>query len=516
MPILGSIIKQVINVRSQIPARRSVYKQQVRQLRSLLLKAQFTEFGKKYAFDELVLHEDPIKLFQEKVPIFDYQSIFEAWWYKALQGQKNICWPGKIKYFALSSGTSEASSKHIPVTKELIKTIHKGTFKQILSTRHFNFSKDQYETEILFVGGSTNLNYNGTYFSGDLSGITTGTQPRWFQNFTLPGPDIRSQTSWEKKLEDIVNNARNWDVGFICGVPAWIQILFERIIKHYNINTIHDIWPNLAVFVHGGVAISPYKSSINALCRKPLIYLDTYMASEGFIAYQERPNDLQAMKLMTDNKLFLEFIPFDEENFDADGNVKPGAKVLNMMEVELDQNYAILITNSAGAWRYLIGDTVKFTDLKRCEIIITGRTKHFLSLCGEHLSVDNMNRAIQLTAEELNIAINEFCVVGLPHQGLFAHHWYVGVDKPLDKNLIIQKIDSHLKTLNDDYLVERKHAIKEVLITVLPNQAFVDFLASKNKLGGQSKFPRVLKGKHLNDWLAFLESRNYYKNSIDC
>jgi hypothetical protein len=506
MAIIGSIIKRVISVRSKVPARRSIYKQQIRQLRKLLLKAQFTEFGKKFSFNELVLLDDPIKLFQSTVPIYDYQSIFDTWWYRALQGEKNICWPGKTKYFALSSGTSESTSKHIPVSKDLIKTIHKGTLKQILSTKHFNLSKEQYETEVLFVGGSTNLNYNGSYFSGDLSGITIGTQPRWFQNFTLPGPDTRSLRDWENKLQDIVLKAKSWNVGFICGVPAWIQILFERIIKHYNVETIHDIWPNLAIFVHGGVAIHPYKNSINALCGKPLIYLDTYMASEGFFAFQERPNEQQAMKLMTDNKLFFEFIPFTEENFDADGNIKPKAKALNITEVELDKDYALLISNCAGAWRYLVGDTIKFTDLKRCEIIITGRTKHFLSLCGEHLSVDNMNQAIKLASDDLDISINEFCVMGLPYKGTFAHHWYVGVDKPIDEKLLMEKIDSHLKMLNDDYITERKHALREVLITTLPNQAFIDFLASKNKLGGQSKFPRVMKGKHLNDWLAFLET----------
>lgn len=509
MAIIGSIIKQVITVRSKIPARSNVYKQQINQLRKLLLKAQFTEFGKKHSFNELVLLDDPIKAFQNSVPIHDYQSIFDAWWYRTLQGEKDICWPGKTKYFALSSGTSESSSKHIPVTKDMIKSIQKGTLKQILSTKHFNFNKEQYETEILFVGGSTNLNYNGTYFSGDLSGITTGTQPRWFQNFTLPGPEIRSQTNWENKLEDIVNNAKNWDVGFICGVPAWIQILFEKIIKHYDLKTIHDIWPNLAVFVHGGVAIHPYKISIDRLCAKELIYLDTYLASEGFVAYQERPNEHQALKILTDNKMLVEFVPFTEDNFDADGNVKPNATALNISEVELNKNYALLITNCAGAWRYLIGDTIKFTDLKRCEIIITGRTKHFLSLCGEHLSVDNMNQAVKLTSNELGIAINEYCVVGIPHQGLFAHHWYVGSDKPIDEKILIEKIDNHLKDLNDDYSTERKHALKDVLVTVLPNQAFIDFLASKNKLGGQSKFPRVLKGKHLNDWKAFLD--NYKK-----
>jgi len=508
MPILGSIIKSAIDIRSRIPARKNVYNQQVKQLHKLLSKAQFTDFGVQFGFSQMALMEDPIKAFQKAVPIYDYQSIFDAWWHRMLKGDRDVCWPGKVKYFALSSGTSESSSKHIPVTRDMIKSIHKGTLKQVLSTKHFNFTKEQYETEILFVGGSTNLNYNGTYFSGDLSGITTGTQPRWFQNFTLPGPDIRSIASWENKLQEIVDKAKNWNVGFICGVPAWIQILFERIIKHYKVNTIHDVWPNLAIYVHGGVAIHPYKKSIDALCSKPLIYLDTYMASEGFLAYQERPNEQQGMKLMTDNKTFFEFVPFTPENFDAEGNIKPNAQALNITEVELDKDYALLISNCAGAWRYLIGDTVKFTDLKRCEIIITGRTKHFLSLCGEHLSVDNMNRAVRLTAYDLGIMINEYCVVGIPYEGLFAHKWYVGTDKPIDAALLREKIDNHLKVLNDDYAVERKHALKEVIIETLPNQAFIDFLASKNKLGGQSKFPRVLKGKHLNDWQAFLESYN--------
>jgi hypothetical protein len=505
MPILGSIIKSAIGIRSRIPARKNIYKQQIKQLQKLLTKAQNTQIGRKFGFENLALLDDPISMFQRQVPIYDYPSIFENWWYKALRGERDVCWPGKINYFALSSGTSESSSKHIPITKEMIKAIHKGSIKQIISTRHFNFTREQYETEILFVGGSTNLNYNGTYFSGDLSGITTGTQPRWFQSFTLPGPDIRSLKEWESKLQEIVDNAKQWNVGFICGVPAWIQILFDRIIKHYNVKTIHDIWPNLAIFVHGGVAIQPYRRSIDALCGKPLKYLDTYMASEGFIAYQERPNEHQAMKLMTDNKLFFEFVPFNEENFDGDGNVKPNAKALNIVEVELGVDYALLISSCAGAWRYLIGDTIKFTDLKRCEIIITGRTKHFLSLCGEHLSVDNMNSGIKLLSDELNITINEFCVRGMPYQGMFAHHWYIGTNMKVDEQVLKEKLDGYLKRLNDDYAVERTHALKDIIVTILPNSVFIDFLESKNKLGGQSKFPRVLKGKNLNEWMAFLE-----------
>jgi hypothetical protein len=508
MPILGSIIKSAIDIRSRIPSRTSAMKQQLRQLRKLLTRAEFTAFGRQFGFSEMLLQPDPVKMFKQRVPIYDYESIFDAWWHRALKGERDVCWPGKINYFALSSGTSESSSKHIPVTREMIKTIHKGTLKQILSTRHFHLKPNQYETQILVVGGSSNLNYNGTYYSGDLSGITTGTQPRWFMNFTKPGPAITSLATWESKLQEIVEKAKDWNIGFICGVPAWIQIIFERIIKRYNVNTIHDVWPNLTIYVHGGVAIHPYKKSIDALCGKPLIYVDTYMASEGFLAYQERPNEQQALKLMTDNMLFFEFVPFTDENFDSDGNIKPGASSITLADTVLDQDYAVLITNCAGAWRYLIGDTIRVTDLSRSEVVITGRTKQYLSLCGEHLSVDNMNRAIRLTANELGIVTNEYCVVGIPYQGLFAHEWYIGTDRPLDEAAVREKLDSHLKILNDDYTVERRHALKEVIVHLLPNQAFIDFLASKNKLGGQSKFPRVLKGKQLNEWLAFLKHFN--------
>lgn len=506
MPILGSIIKGAINIRARIPSRSSVHRQQVKQLQKLLTKAQSTAFGEAYNFSEMALLENPVKQFQSTVPIFDYQKIYNAWWNRTLKGEKDVCWPGKISYFALSSGTSESSSKYIPVNRDMIKSIHKGTLKQIVSTRHFSFPREQYETEILFVGGSTQLNFNGTFYSGDLSGITVGTQPRWFQNFTLPSPDVRSLPNWENKLTALVTKAKDWDVGFICGVPAWIQILFERIIKHYNVSSIHDVWPNLAVFVHGGVAIHPYRKSIDALCSKPLIYLDTYMASEGFLAFQERPNESQGMKLLTDNKVFFEFVPFNDQHFDSDGNILPTATALDITGVKEGEEYALLISTCAGSWRYLIGDTIKFTDLKRHEIIITGRTKHFLSLCGEHLSVDNMNQAIKLAAAEFNIVMNEYCVEGKAYDGLFAHHWYVGTDKPVNEIRLREAIDRHLCLLNDDYSVERKHALKEVFVTVLPNQTFIDFLASKNKLGGQSKFPRVLKGKQLNDWHQFLAS----------
>lgn len=243
---------------------------------------------------------------------------------------------------------------------------------------------------------------------------------------------------------------------------------------------------------------------------KPITYIETYLASEGFIAYQERQH-AQGMRLVTGEHIFMEFVPFDEKNFDADGEMIANPEALMIHEVEEGKDYALLISTSAGTWRYLIGDTIRFVDKERCEIVITGRTKHFLSLVGEHLSVENMNKAIQLVSEELNICIPEFTVAGVPHGNFFAHHWYVACDDTVDAAVLANKIDAQLKELNDDYAVERKSALKEVRLDVLSEKQFMDFMQFKGKVGGQHKFPRVLKGGMLEDWQSFLASQNHAK-----
>lgn len=506
--LLGSIIKSAVEIRGKIPNWKNPYKSQVKTLKKLLKKAEFTQFGQFYGFSEILALPDPVSEFQKRVPVHDYNSMFSEWWHKTLKGEKDVCWPGKIKFFALSSGTSEASSKHIPVSKEMLKAITRGSVKQFFTIGTYDLPADFFRKGVLMIGGSTNLEYNGIYYSGDLSGITTGNIPFWFQNYSQPGPIIKSQKDWETKLEMLTQSAKNWDIGVICGVPAWIQILMERIIEHYKLNTIHDIWPDLRIMVHGGVSIEPYRKSLNKLVSYPLIYLDTYMASEGFIAYQARPNELQAMKLFTDNGIFLEFVPFNEKNFDEDGNIRPDVEAFSIKDIEENKEYALLLSTCSGAWRYLIGDTIKLTSKKHHEIIITGRTKHFLSLCGEHLSVDNMNRAIADASQHFDVVINEFCVAGEHYENLFAHHWFIGTDKPVDSAAIMDYIDNRLRELNDDYRVERQHGLKKVYATVINEKVFIDFLASKNKLGGQSKFPRVMKGKNLNDWVSFLKKNN--------
>lgn len=497
---LPPTIANALNLPGKSPER-----QQIKVLRKLLNKARFTEFGQAFHFDEIHLSQNPYEEYRKRVPLFDYNGIYKDWWHRTLEGIPDVCWPGKIKYFALSSGTSEASSKYIPITNDLMRGNRMIMIKQLISLRTYHdIPVRSIGKGWLMLGGSTDLEKGPGYYSGDLSGITAKKVPFWFTPFYKPGKKIAKTKDWNDKIDYIVEQAPNWDISFVVGVPAWIQMCMEKIIQRYNLKSIHDIWPNLSFFVHGGVSFEPYKKGFEKLVSKPLTYIETYLASEGFIAYQDRQY-ASGMRLALNEHIFFEFVPFNDQNFDSDGNLLPDAQTLMIHEIEEGVNYAILLSTAAGAWRYLIGDTVKLVDKKRSEIIITGRTKHFLSLVGEHLSVDNMNKAVKLASADLNICIPEYTVAGIPYGLFFAHKWWVACDDNVDPNLLKEKIDHYLIELNDDYAVERKSALKEVYVEILPESKFMEFLHSKGKIGGQHKFPRVMKGKMYEEWLRFLE-----------
>ena len=481
--------------------------QQLRVLKKLLKKARFTEFGQQYRFDEILLGRHVGKEFQGAVPVHDYNKIYEKWWKKTLDGVPDVTWPGKIKYYALSSGTSEASSKYIPVTREMLRSNRINYIRQLLSLFSYDHLPRNAVTKgFLILGGATDLEKGKAgWFAGDLSGILAKNRPFWFQTFYKPGGRIARIKDWNEKLHEIVEKAPSWDIGYIVGVPAWCQMCMEMIIDHYKLNTIHDIWPNLGFFVHGGVAFEPYKKGFEKLLAKPIVYIENYLSSEGFLGFKDH-QDAKGMKLILDNNIFMEFVPFDDKNFDSDGKMIDKPEALMIHEVEAGKDYALLMSTNSGAWRYLIGDTVRFVDLERNEVVITGRTKHFLSLVGEHLSVENMNKAIELASEEFNICIPEFTVIGFPHENLFAHKWYVACDDPIEPEVLVKRIDEHLCRLNDDYATARSSALKQVFIEKLPEEAFMKFMEMKGKLGSQHKFPRVMKGKMLQDWNAFLKT----------
>jgi len=289
--------------------QKSPRRQQLKVLNKLLKKARFTEFGQRYRFDEILLSKHAGKKFQEKVPIFDYNKIYAQWWDKTLKGKPDVCWPGKVKYYALSSGTSEAASKYIPITNDLLRGNRIVMIKQLLTLRTYqDIPVKSIGKGWLMIGGSTDLQKGPGYYAGDLSGITAKKVPFWFSPFYKPGKKIARTRDWNKKLEAVVKQAPNWDIGFIVGVPAWIQMCMEKIIEQYQLKNIHEIWPNLGFFVHGGVSFEPYKKGFEKLLGKPITYIETYLASEGFIAYQDR-QDVKALRLVTNQHLFLEFVP---------------------------------------------------------------------------------------------------------------------------------------------------------------------------------------------------------------
>lgn len=508
MAIIGNLISRSLRIRKKFSFKLGTPRQyQLQTLHRLLFKAQDTEFGQHYGFEEILANPQFISQYKERVPVHNYNKMHQEWWHKCLDGQPDVSWPGKVKYFALSSGTSESASKHIPVTRDMLKTVKKVGVKQLYSMANFNIPPRSYEKGILMLGGSTSLYDQGDYYEGDMSGIQAKNIPRWFRRFYKPGGKIAKKTNWEQRIKLIVRKAPQWDVGTVCGVPAWVQIVLEEIVKYHNVKDIHEIWPNLAVYIHGGVSFEPYRESFQRVLGKPITFIETYMASEGSFGFQARPG-VKGIKLVLNAGIFFEFIPFNEENFDSEGEIKANPKAYMIHEVVEDVEYAVMLSTCAGAWRYIIGDVVKFTSVKEHEITIVGRTKQFLSLCGEHMSVDNMNKAIDTVQKKLGITVKEFTVAGFSYQNLFAHRWYIGTDDAnADPAKIREIIDQTLAEVNDDYAVERTSALKEIFVEVMPNEVFIDYLRNKGKEGAMNKFPRVMKGDKLKDWESFVAGK---------
>jgi hypothetical protein len=510
MALLGSLISRSLKLRKKFtPPVATGITYQRHTLKQLLEQGQYTAFGKHYGFDKMLANEvDFVKAFRERVPFHTYNEMYEDWWHRCIAGEENVTWPGKVKYFALSSGTSESASKQIPVTQDMIKAIKKMGFKQLYSMANFEVPNAAFQKGILMLGGTTTLFEKGEHYEGDMSGISAKNMPKWVSNLLYkPGNKISKRENLEDRIKLIVRKAKTWDVGTICGVPAWVQIVLDRIIKFHKVDNIHEIWPNLSVYIHGGVSFEPYKESINKLLGKPITFIETYMASEGSFGFQARPNE-QGIKLVLNNKIFFEFSPFNSDNFDEDGNPKKGLKTVLINEVKENVEYAVMISTCAGAWRYFVGDVLRFTNAAEYEIIISGRTKQYLSLCGEHTSVDNMNKAIDTVSRKLDISISEFTVAGFKYEDLFAHRWFIGTDNPnVDAEKVRDILDKTLCELNDDYAVERTSALKEVFVEILPTKTFYNYMRFKGKEGAMNKFPRVMKGKTLEDWQDYLVSQ---------
>lgn len=500
MAVIGEFIKKAIDIYGIISSDPEPAKAQTDVLKSLLDKARFTAIGKKYDFTAILNSPDIIQAFQQAVPYHDYDKMYSDWWRYLLEGHQNVTWPGGQQYFALSSGTT-SSSKSIPVTDDMIETIRKTAIQQVLSLKNFNLPADFFGKQILMLGSSIDLIQKDDHLEGEISGISASNIPLWFRGYYKPGAEIAAISNWDEKVKRIAEEAPKWDIGGLSGIPSWIEMMLKEVIAYHKLETIHDIWPNLQVYTTGGVAYEPYKKSFEKLLAKPLIYIDTYLASEGYIATQKRP-ETTSMALSVNNGMFFEFVPLRDENLDEEGRVKNEARALTIEETEENEEYVLLISTVSGAWRYMIGDTVMITDKRRAEIKITGRTKHYLNVVGEQLSVHQMNKAIQRLAHHFDLEIKEFVVATVLRDDQYVCKWIVGSEGTADADKVAAFLDNDLLDNNKNYKVARSKALKAVEAQLVPHDKIYRWSEEFKKLGGQAKIPRVMKEE---DFIAFEE-----------
>jgi hypothetical protein len=476
-------------------------KDQTQVLQDLLRKARQTELGKAYYFDKILSDSDLHGSFQEHVPIFNYESFYDLWLQRAFKGEQHIFWPERINYFALSSGTTSSSSKMLPVSKAMMYSFFKQSRKQLASLKNNGFASNFFTTSCLTLGGSTDLTKKGDIYFGDLSGILQKNTPLIYKPFKKPGRRISGIKDWNEKLDEIIKKAPKWNVGSIAGIPNWVIFVLEGVIKHYNLKTIHDIWPNFQLCLHGGIELGSYKDKIQSLCREPIIFLNTYLASEGYFAYQV-DSTIPCMRLLMNNGIYYEFIT--KKDFKKVGDGDFSFKPLRLSEVEENVEYGLIITTNSGLWRYIIGDTIKFTSKSLNEITFQGRIQQTMNAMGEHLTLANLTSAVNFSASKLLADFSEFCIQYNATQN--NHLWYIGSSKYIKEEAVATVLDQALQNINDDYRQLRKFTLNPPLVKLLPRQKFEEFMSAKGKLGGQNKFPRVMNPAQIKEWDLFLHA----------
>ncbi len=467
-------------------------------LNNLLKTAKDTEIGEKYDFNSIINYEQFVK----NVPICTYEDIYPEI-ERARLGTKNVFWPTSIKWFAKSSGTTNAKSKFIPVSAESLENCHYAASKDLLCMYLNNNEKSQLFTgKSLRLGGSKELyKENGTIF-GDLSAILIDNLPFWAEFSSTPSNKVSLMSDWEAKLEAIVKETLPENVTSLAGVPSWMLVLLNTVLEISGKQNLFEIWPNAEVYFHGGVSFTPYRKQYEALFpKKEFQYYEIYNASEGFFAIQDQNNSSELL-LMLDYGIFYEFIPM--ENY---GNAE--AKAIPLEAVELNTNYAIVITTNAGLWRYKIGDTVRFTSLKPYRIKVSGRTKHHINAFGEELIIENAEEALQEVCKQTNTEIVDYTAAPVFMKGKEkgAHEWIIEFKKaPKNLNKFNQLLDAALQRVNSDYEAKRANNItlKEPKIHIARQQLFYDWLKKNNKLGGQHKIPRLSNSREYVEELLVL------------
>ena len=464
-------------------------------LRKLVVYSIDTEIGKKFEFKTIRHYND----FKERVPIVSYEDIYEDI-ERNRKGEQNIFWRTPIKWFAKSSGTTNAKSKFIPISFESLDDCHYKAGKDMLSLYFNNNINSQLLIgKCLRLGGSKDIYENNNSYYGDLSAIMIDNLPFWAELSSTPSSKVSLISEWEKKVRAIINESINQNVTSFAGVPSWMLSLLQQVIQQTGKDNILEIWKNAEVYFHGGVSFDPYRNLYkNLFPSKDFKYFEIFNASEGFFAIQDQNNSSELL-LMLDYGIFYEFIPTSQSEQD----------IISLADVKLNVNYAMVITTNSGLWRYKIGDTIKFTCLNPFRIKVTGRTKHFINVFGEELVVENAEKALSMTCELTKCEISNYTVgpifMGSKTKG--SHEWLIEFEKkPDDTNKFMEILDLNLQRLNSDYEAKRyKSSTLEIpKIQVARKNLFYDWLASKNKLGGQNKVPRLSNSREYIDELIKL------------
>jgi GH3 auxin-responsive promoter len=487
MKFLSPVISKLARMRSwriqnwinhPVAAQREV-------LQDLVTAAQYTAFGKKYNFTRLFTLKD----FKRNVPIHEYDDL-KPYIMRMMEGEENVLWNTPVTWFAKSSGTSSDKSKFIPISEESLQDNHFQANKDVVSNYYENFpGSDLLTGKALVIGGSHQINkINDDIQYGDLSAVLMQNSPFWGQWIRTPELSIALMDEWENKIEQLATITAEENVTSLAGVPTWTLILLKRILELKNVTTIKEVWPNLELYINGGVSFVPYREQFEKIIGAPINYLEVYNASEGFFAAQEKPED-DGMTLFTEHSIFYEFMPVEEY-----GKADPVTVGLN--QVQLNKNYAIIISTSGGLWRYLVGDTIRFTSLNPYRIVVTGRLKHYMNAFGEEVIIDNSDKAIAIASHKTGAIVSDYTAAPLyfTEEANGTHEWLIEFEKePASLEVFTIELDNALKDANSDYEAKRYKNIALSLPVVknLPKGTFSKWLKSKGKLGGQHKVPRL-------------------------
>ncbi len=454
-------------------------------LMNLIRQAEETVVGRQYDFESIKNY----KTFSERIPVSTYEEL-EPLIERTRKGEQNVFWNEPIKWFAKSSGTTNAKSKFIPVSESALVDCHyKGSKDLLCMYLNNNENSDMFLGKSLRLGGSSQIYENNNTSFGDLSAILIENMPMWAEFSSTPSNKVSLMSEWESKLTAIINETKNENVTSFAGVPSWMLVLLNRILSETGNTNLMELWPNLEVYFHGGVNFEPYREQYQKIIpNKDFKYYEIYNASEGFFAIQDL-NYSNDLLLMLDYGIFYEFIPMDTFG-------TTNQKVIPLSEVELFKNYAVVITTNSGLWRYLIGDTVRFTSLKPFRIRVSGRTKHHINVFGEELMVENTDQAIAKTCSQLNCDVKDYTVAPVFMKGKEkgAHEWMIEFKKQPEDIAQFQKVlDEMLQTVNSDYEAKRYNnmTLNQLQINVARENLFYDWLKENDKLGGQHKIPRL-------------------------